>query len=103
MRQGQAVMSSNYVAAVIAFLGGSVIAVINTLIMAKHVKSESHSLPGITLLRQIINAVYLAAIYFGCRKLSFDSFWPLIGAATGITIPSIFFAITIAKRMKGDD
>ena len=96
-------MSSNYIAAVIAFLGGSVIALINALIMAKNVKSESHSLPGITLLRQIISAVYLAAIYFFCRKMSYDIFWPLIGAAAGLTIPSIFFAVTIAKHMKGDD
>ena len=103
MRQGQAVMSSNYVAAVIAFLGGSVIAVINALIMAKHVKSESHSLSGISLTRQILSVVYLAAVYFICRKLSYDNFWPLIGAAAGLTIPSIFFAVTIAKHRKGDD
>ena len=96
-------MSSNYIAAVIAFLGGSVIALINALVLAKNVKSESHSLPGITLLRQIISAVYLAAIYYICRKLSYDNFWPLIGGAAGVTIPSIIFAVNIAKHMKGDD
>ena len=96
-------MSSNYIAAMIAFLGGSVIAVINALIMAKHVKSESHSLPGITLFRQIISAVYLAAIYYFCRRISYDIFWPLVGGTAGLTIPSVFFAITIAKQMKGDD
>ena len=96
-------MSSNYIAAVIAFLGGSAVAVINALIMAKQVKSESHSLSGISLIRQTLSVVYLAAVYFICRKLSYDSFWPLIGAATGLTIPSILFAVTIAKHMKGDD
>ena len=96
-------MSSNYIAAVIAFLGGFAVAVINALIMAKQVKSETHSLSSISLIRQILSVVYLAAVYFICRKLSYDSFWPLIGAATGLTIPSIFFAITIAKHMKGDD
>ena len=96
-------MSSNYIAAVIAFLGGSLIAMVNALIMAKQVKSESHSLSGISLLRQVISVVYLAAIYFVCRKMSYDNFWPLIGAATGLTIPSIIFSVTIAKRMKGDD
>ena len=96
-------MSSKYIAAMIAFLGGSIIAVVNALIMAKQVKSESHSLSGISFIRQILSVVYLAAIYFFCRKLSYDNFWPLIGAAAGLTIPSIFFTITIAKRMKGDD
>ena len=96
-------MSSNLIAAMIAFLGGSIIAVINALIMAKQVKSESHSLSGISFIRQTLSVVYLAAIYFVCRKMSYDSFWPLIGAATGLTIPSIIFAITIAKQMKGDD
>ena len=96
-------MSSNYIAAVIAFLGGSLIAVINALILAKQVKSESHSLSGISFTRQTLSVVYLAAIYFLCRKLSYDNFWPLIGAATGLTIPSIIFTILIVKRMKGDD
>ena len=96
-------MSSNLIAAMIAFLGGSIIAVVNALIMAKQVKSESHSLSGISFIRQTLSVVYLAAIYFVCRKMLYDSFWPLIGAATGLTIPSIFFTILIAKRLKGDD
>ncbi len=96
-------MSSNLIAAMIAFLVGSLIAVVNALITAKQVKSESHSLSGISFTRQTLSVVYLAAIYFLCRKLSYDNFWPLIGAATGLTIPSIIFTILIVKRMKGDD
>ncbi len=96
-------MSSYYIAALLAFLGGSVISLINALITAKQVKKESQSLSGISVTHQILSIAYLAGVYFLSRKLSFDVFWPLIGAAVGLTIPSIFFAITIAKHMKGDD
>ena len=96
-------MSSNLIAAMIAFLGGSIIAVINALIMAKQVKSESHSLSGISFIRQTLSVVYLASIYFFCRKMTYDNFWPLMGAATGLTIPSIIFTIVIVKNKKGDD
>ncbi len=96
-------MSSNYIAAMIAFLGGSVIALINALIMAKQVKSESQSLSVTYIIRQVLSFAYLAGTYFLSRKLNFDVLWPLIGAAAGLTIPSVIFAFTIAKHMKGDD
>ena len=96
-------MSSNYVAAMLAFLGGSVIALINSLMMAKQVKSKAVSLSSTSIIRQVLSIAYLAGIYFLCRKFSYDPFWPLIGAAAGVTIPSILFAFTIAKHMKGDD
>ena len=96
-------MSSNYIAAMIAFLGGSIIALINALIMAKQVKSESQSLSGTFIIRQFLSFAYLAGVYFLTRKLGFDVLWPLIGAAAGLTIPSVIFTLTIAKNMKGDD
>ncbi len=87
----------------LAFLGGSVIALVNALITAKQVKKESQSLSGASIIHQTLSIAYLAGIYFLSRRLSFDVFWPLIGGAAGLTIPSILFALTIAKRMQGDD
>ena len=87
----------------LAFLGGSVVALVNALITAKQVKSESQSLSGLSVIHQILSIAYFAGVFFLTRKLSMDSTWPLIGAAAGLTIPSIIFAVTIAKHFKGDD
>ena len=96
-------MSSNIIAAMLAFLGGAVIALINSLIMAKQVKSGSQSLPKVSVVRQALSIAYFAAVYFIVRAIPIEPLWPMIGAATGLTIPSILFAFTIAKHMKGDD
>ena len=96
-------MSGNYIAAMIAFLGGSVIAVINAIITAKQINSEQHSLTSAPIIRQILSFAYLAGTFFVVRRIGIDIKWPLIGAASGLTIPSILCAITLANHMKGDD
>ena len=96
-------MSGTYIAGLIAFLGGSVISVINAVITAKQVNSESQSVFSGSLTRQIIGIAYMAGTYFLLRHIGMDPFWPLLGAAFGLTIPAILFAITIANHMKGDD
>ena len=96
-------MSGNYIAALIAFLGGSVISMINAFITAKQVNSESHQITTASSIRQILSFAYLVGTYFVARRLPVDLYWPLIGAAVGLTAPAILFAFTIAKKMKGDD
>ncbi len=96
-------METKYVAALAAFLGGSLISLINALITAKHVQSENQSLGNAPILRQVLSFVYLAGTYFVVKKLGIDLMLPLIGAAVGLTVPAILFTITIAKNMKGDD
>ena len=96
-------METQYTAALIAFLGGAVISLINAVITARQVKSNKDAMGNASVLRQILGLIYLTATYFVVRKLGIDYFLPLLGAAIGVTIPSILFAITIAKNMKGDD
>ena len=97
-------MSSNFIAALVAFLGGSVISVVNAVITAKQINSETHSISGNTpIIRQVLSFAYLAGVFLVVRKLPIDPFWPLIGAAVGLTVPSILFTLTIVKHMKGDD
>ena len=96
-------MGTQYTAALIAFLGGAVISLVNAVITARQVKSNKDAMGNASVLRQILGLIYLTATYFVVRKLGIDYFLPLLGAAIGVTIPSILFAITIAKNMKGDD
>lgn len=96
-------MEAKYTAALIAFLGGSAISLINAIITAKQVKSENQSLTAASTLRQVLSFAYLIAAYFVIKKLGIDLLLPLLGAAIGLTVPAILFAITIANQMKGDD
>ena len=96
-------MNSNYAVGLIAFLGGSVISMVNALITAKQVNSGSQSFFSGSLIRQIMGIAYMAGTYFLVRHIGLNPLWPLFGAAFGLTIPAILFAITIAKNMKGDD
>jgi len=96
-------METRYIAALIAFLGGSVISLINALITAKQAKSENPNMGNASIIRQVLGLVYLTAVYFVTKKLGIDLLLPLLGAAIGLTVPAILFAITIAKNMKGDD
>ena len=96
-------METQYTAALIAFLGGAVISLVNAVITARQVKSNKDAMGNASVLRQILGLIYLTATYFVVRKLGIGYFLPLLGAAIGVTIPAILFAITIAKNMKGDD
>ena len=96
-------MEKTYIAALIAFLGGSLISLVNALITAKQVKSEKESYGSASILRQVLSLAYLAGTYFVVKKSGIDFLLPLIGAAVGLTVPAILFTLTIAKQMKGDD
>ena len=96
-------MDIRYTAALIAFFGGAMISLINAVITAKQLKSNKDNMGNASLLRQILNLAYLVITYFVVRKLNIEFFLPLLGAAIGLTVPSVLFAITIAKKMKGDD
>ena len=95
-------METRYTAALIAFLGGAVISLINAVITAKQVKDESQGIGKTSIIRQVLSLIYLAATYFVVRKMGIDYFLPLLGAAIGLTVPAILFAITIANNIKGD-
>ena len=79
------------------------ISVINAIITAKQAASEKQSLSTVSMIRQILSFAYLAGTYFVTRRMGIDYLWPMLGAAAGLTIPSILFTITIANNMKGDD
>jgi len=96
-------METRYIAALISFLGGSVISLINALVTAKQVKSKNPNMGSASIIRQVLGLVYLTAVYFVTKKLGIDLLLPLLGAAIGLTVPAILFGITIAKNMKGDD
>lgn len=96
-------MNNVIIQALAAFLGGALIALFNALALSKAVKSEKPLGAGIILLRQVLNIGYFCVVYLIARKSSEGMLWPLLGAAAGLTIPSIAFALTLSKHSQGDD
>ena len=49
--------------------------------------------------RQIVNIAYLAALYFLSPALPWGATPLLVGGALGVTVPSVFLASRLAKRV----
>lgn len=94
-------MSKDVIFALVAFLGGALIALVNALIAAKSIKTGKSAYMAI---RSILNVAYLTAVFFITKNMDCNIAWPMIGAAVGLTVPSVLFALEIAKHQKeGED
>lgn len=87
-----------------ALIIGSLAAVFNSRLMEKHKNDEINKLAAISLIRMLTSFAVLAAVFFLVRALGFDYLLPLLGAAVGLTVPSVIIAVKTAKALKkGDD
>lgn len=91
-------MNTDILAGVLAFLPGLGIAVLNSRITRRVMEKDPNKLAMMSMPRQMLNILYLVALY--ALSGLFD--WPLtpmlVGAAIGITIPSIIMAITMTSH-----
>ena len=93
-------MSRDVIFAIVTFLGGSLVSLTNALIAAKALKTGKS---GFQVVRSILNIGYLTAVFFITKNMDCNVAWPLIGAAVGLTVPSVLFALEIAKHQKEGD
>ena len=102
-------MDSPLIGAVLAFLGGTVIAGINYRINLRALRKNPSSLARLSTLRQLLSVGYLAAVYLLSSLLPWGYRPLLLGAALGLTIPAILFAVRLtringaASSTKGDE
>lgn len=84
-------MNENIVGAIITFVLGIVVAGLNFLlskaILTKQPEKYAHS----TILRQIIQILYMVAVYFVTPYTPWSLWYTEFGAVLGITVPMIFF------------
>ena len=92
-------------AAVFTFLLGAIIAGVNAKITEKLARRKTNAVVGFSLARQAIDLLYLALVYFISKRMDIAPVPALLGAAAGLTIPMIVFAVRSANRLrkKGDD
>ncbi len=93
-------MSRDVIFAIAAFLGGSLVSLANALIAAKALKTGK---AGFQVVRSALNIGYLTAVFFITKNMDCNIAWPLVGAAVGLTVPAVLFALEIAKHQKEGD
>ncbi len=86
------------IGALLAFLGGGAISVLNYRINLRMLKKNPAALSSMSIVRQALNVGYLAAVFFLTRALPWGAAPLLLGAAAGLTIPAIALALRLAKR-----
>lgn len=84
-------MKYEIVGAAIAASVGFAIAYINYVISKSVLEKSPQKYSFTTVLRQIIQIGYLAAVYFIGEKTGIDVIYLLIGAVLGITLPMFYF------------
>ncbi|MBR5202200.1 MAG: hypothetical protein IKW45_02950 [Clostridia bacterium] len=84
-------MNGNIIGAVITFALGGVVSYLSFLISKSILIKQPEKFAFSTVLRQTIQIFYLVAVYFISKYISWDTWYMLIGAVVGVTVPMIYF------------
>ena len=90
-------MNQDIIAAIITFALGFVIAGLNYLLSRAILKKCPEKYVFSTIIRQVIQILYIVAVYFVSTAIQFNSWYMLIGAVLGITVPMFFFTYKLVK------
>ena len=90
-------MNENIVGAIITFALGTGVAGLNFL-LSKAILTKCPSKYALsTILRQIIQILYIVAVYFITPHTPWDLWYMILGAVLGVTIPMIYFTHKLIK------
>ncbi len=84
-------MNENIIGAVITFALGIVVAYVVFLISKARLLKQPEKFAFSTILRQIVQIFYLASVYFVSKYAPWDTWYMIIGAVLGVTVPMIYF------------
>ena len=90
-------MNQDIIAAIITFALGFVIAGLNYLLSRAILKKCPEKYVFSTIIRQVIQILYIVAVYFVSTAIPFNSWYMLIGAVLGVTVPMFFFTYKLVK------
>ena len=90
-------MNENIVGAIITFALGIVVAYLNFLLSKAILTKQPEKYAISTVLRQVIQIIYIVAVYFVSTVAPWDMWYMLIGAVLGVTIPMIYFTHKLIK------
>ena len=90
-------MSSPFIGGVLAFLAGFAVSGVNYALNLRAVRKRPDAIASLSVVRQALSIGCLAAAYFLARVLPWGSTPLLVGAALGLTIPSVLLSMRLAK------
>ena len=90
-------MSSPLAGALLAFLGGCVISYVNYRINLYALRRRTSLLATLSAVRQLLSVAYFVLVYALTRALPWG-LAPLLGAAVGLTVPSVLLAMRLARK-----
>lgn len=93
-------MNENIVGAVITFALGIVVAYLNFLLSKLILKKQPEKYALGTIIRQITQILYIVAVYFMSTFTPWDTWYMLIGAVLGVTVPMIYFTHKLLQLNK---
>lgn len=85
------------VGGLLAFLGGAAVAALNYRINLWVLKKRPDMLGSVSIVREILSVVYFVGVYLLSRVLPWGYVPLLVGAAVGLTVPSVLFSFRLAK------
>ena len=90
-------MGSPVVGGALAFLGGVAVSWLNYRINLRTLKKKPSALASVSVVRQLLSIGYLVLVFALAGVLPWDHMPLLLGAAVGLTIPSILLAMRLAQ------
>lgn len=90
-------MGWDFLGAVIAFVLGTGIAVVNFLISKRMLKKNSNIYASTHIIRQLLQVGYLVLILCFGKFTPWDEIWLLVGGCLGVSLPMLFFTYKLVK------
>ena len=87
--------------AVLAFAAGIAVSLLNYRISLLVMRKKPDAYPMTSVIRQITNVAYLAAVYFIAPYTPWELIPLLVGAALGSTLSIFFFTYLLVKESGG--
>lgn len=90
-------MDSPIVGGLLAFLGGAAVSFLNYRISLRTLKRKPSALASMSVVRQLLSVAYLVAAFLVSKILPWDYVPMLLGAAVGLTVPSVLLSLRLAR------
>lgn len=91
-------MNTDIAAGILAFLPGLGIALLNAWLTRRVMNKSPDKLAMMSIPRQLLNILYLAALYALASLFGWPLIPLLVGGVIGVTIPSVLMALFMATR-----
>lgn len=95
-------MENNFVGAAIAFVLGVVICFGNFKLSEYFLINHREKFHSVSFIRQLVQVIYIVALFFLAPYTPWDRTYVLIGAALGITLPMFLFTYRLLKTNKNN-